>query len=185
MDAYKKHGSRLLIGAAVLLSAALASVATASEDEVGEPAIPPGREELLAKVVGRDATLPGNCKLFNLLINRRIIDAEYACTAGNVTFELVHPSEAASDDLQTERFAIGAKNGAAPDDLREAIASVVRTEERAFEWIWPAKTADADAEDQYSVSASSQRRPNGQGELCCVPSARRATSLYKPYRRRP
>src|ERR1700688_3359491 len=98
------HAARITVLCALLCAPVLAA-----EDEVsdrGDPAIPPGQEELVAAMLGRGETLPGGCALAGGGPDHTLIKAVYACPSGDVVFELDHPSTAADTATQTANFAI-------------------------------------------------------------------------------
>jgi hypothetical protein len=110
-------------------------------ERIEEPAeaqavIPPGQEDLLAEMLGRGATLPGQCQFANGAIDRSTIRASYKCQEGEVVFELRHPSTAPQDAKYTSRFAIVRKSGSSPPGLEEALVSSVTARESGFEWKW-------------------------------------------------
>jgi hypothetical protein len=100
----------------------------------GDHVIPPGQEELLAAMLGREATLPGDCKLNDGEVNRSAVNATYLCPGGEVVFQLAHPSKAAAASILTARFAISLVSGSPPAELAEALATAIRSQEARFEW---------------------------------------------------
>jgi hypothetical protein len=101
-----------------------------------EAVIPPGQEELLADMLGRGATLPGECKFNGVEADHAIISTTYSCPSGEVVFELRHPSEAARGATRTERFGMTVKSGTPPAGLTDALAALIRSHETKFEWKW-------------------------------------------------
>jgi hypothetical protein len=104
------------------------------QEAPGSAVIPPLREDLLAQMLGRGATLPGSCTFAGGEVERTLVRASYRCPQGDVVFEMRHPSKAPSGATQTARFAITLKSGSPPDGLADALASLVRSHEAAFEW---------------------------------------------------
>ncbi len=100
------------------------------------PVIPAGQEDLLALMLGWGAALPGPCSLKSAGVDYAIINATYACPAGEVVFQLSHPSKAPAKATLTERFAIIQLSGSAPPGLADALAALIRSREAAFEWKW-------------------------------------------------
>lgn len=98
--------------------------------------IPPGREDLLADMLGRGTTLAGQCQFTGGQIDRTTIRASYKCPGGEVVFELRHPSTAPSGSTQTAQFAIIRQSGSPPAGLEDALVSSVRSREAGFEWKW-------------------------------------------------
>jgi hypothetical protein len=112
--------------------------------------IPPGEEELLAQMLGRGVTLAG-CNLTSAGVEHTIVKATYACSEGEAVFELTHPSTAPATAIQTAQFAITLQSGSPPRSLTDALVSLIRSREDAFEWEWlPGNDADAvdGAEDE-------------------------------------
>src|ERR1035437_10080411 len=143
------------IGLAVrasLLCALLAAPALAADGPAvsPNPMIPPGEEELLAQMLGRGVTLAG-CNLTSAAVEHTIVKATYACPEGEAVFELTHPSTAPATAIQTAQFAITLQSGSPPRSLTDALVSLIRSREDAFEWEWlPGNDADAvdGAEDE-------------------------------------
>ncbi len=129
--------------AALLLVLAAACGTTGNEGK--EPAIPPGREEMLSAMLGAGATLPGDCKFAGGGVKHSVVAASYACAGGPVSFELAHPSRAGSGAgaVVTEKFAIVTKQGTPPPELVTALTELVRKREGEFEWVWLAGDAAA------------------------------------------
>ena len=142
------------LASATLVCAILFSPALAAEPPPvsPDPMIPPGQEELLADMLGRGAT-PAGCTLTGAAIEYSIIKATYACSGGEAVFELRHPSSAAASAIQTAQFAITLLSGSPPHSLADALVSLIRAREDAFEWEWltgdddDAADDDADADD--------------------------------------
>jgi hypothetical protein len=106
--------------------------------EITEPlaVIPPGREELLAQMLGRGETLPGECKFSNGQIEKETVIATYTCSSGAVAVALAHPGKATPGATITQQFAISVKSGTPAGGLVEALASRIRARENEFEWTW-------------------------------------------------
>ena len=103
---------------------------------VRQAVIPPGQEEQLANMLGRGATLPGQCQFARAQVDQSVISSTYTCPQGEVVVELAHPSVAASDAATTEKFAIAVREGAAPPEFLEGLLERIRAEEAAVEWAW-------------------------------------------------
>ena len=110
-----------------------------------DPMIPPGEEELLADMLGRGVS-PAGCQLTGAAVEYSIVKATYACAEGEAVFELRHPSSASASAIQTAQFAITLLSGSPPHSLADALVSLIRSREDAFEWEWPPGN-DADAVD--------------------------------------
>jgi hypothetical protein len=119
--------SRLVVAAAIVLPGG----ATAAD--LGR-AIPPGQEELLSRMLGRDAKLPGNCRFTGGGVEATVAFAHYDCAAGPVIVELRDVGDAPADAPRTQQFALVVRRGPAPSDLLEALATLVGEREAAFEW---------------------------------------------------
>jgi hypothetical protein len=141
------------------LALTLGSIATATRvaadqdgeaaTDLGEPAIGPGQEELVAGMLGKGATLPGACELTDGHTEYSVVTATYVCGGlGVVVLELIHPRHAAPSTTQTEHFAIAVESGSPPESLTDAIAALIRARESDFEWTW--NTADAPGNDTGS-----------------------------------
>lgn len=128
---------RIVRPSAALLLVLVAACGT-TDNEGKEPAIPPGREELLSAMLGAGAALPGDCKFAGGGVKHSVVAASYACAGGPVSFELAHPSRAGSGagTVVTDKFAIVPKQGTPPPELVAALAESVRKREGEFEWVW-------------------------------------------------
>jgi hypothetical protein len=113
----------------------------------GDPAIPPGEEELLGTMLGQGVPLAG-CTFSGAAVIYSSIQATYDCSGAPVSFELVHPSKAPPGAIQTAEFAITLQGGSPPRSLADALVSRIRAQEAAFEWEWPAAVPAGDAEDE-------------------------------------
>jgi hypothetical protein len=111
-----------------------------------QPAIPPGREQMLSAMLGAGATLPGGCRFAGGGVKHSAVEATYSCADGQVVFELAHPSRAAAPAALTEKFAITAKQGAPPAELMAALAERIRAQEGDFEWTWMGSSAASEGE---------------------------------------
>jgi hypothetical protein len=116
------------------LLGALGLAAAGEAVGVEEAIIPPGQEELLSEMLGRGATLPGECTFRGGQADPRAIRASYTCAGGEVIVELRHPDAAPADAVRTARFAIMERGGSPPPALIEALAQRIRSRETAFEW---------------------------------------------------
>ena len=116
-----------------------ALVAGAVEEAPRElpPGIPPGQEELLQKMLGKGADLPGACKLSDGHIDRTVIEATYDCSNGKVVVELAHSSWAVTSDVQTRYFAVGVTKGSPPEGLVDTLAMRILENEDEFEFVEP------------------------------------------------
>jgi len=119
-----------LLFLAMLPSAVATGRETASRDRV----VPPGQEEVLAQILGRDSELPGACRFDRAAADGPLVTAEYACADGSVIVELRHPDGAPPDALRTERFAIAVRSGPAPPNFIMALGAIVRAHEQRFAW---------------------------------------------------
>jgi len=133
-------GARIAVGQAEPGGAGTPAEAEAERESGSTAVIPPGREELLAEMLGRGATLPGDCKFAGGNVERTFVAASYTCPQGEVVFELRYPGTGPAGATQTSRFAVALKQGAPPDGLADALVSRVRSHESTFEWQWTAAT---------------------------------------------
>jgi hypothetical protein len=125
--------ARTILLSAALIAAALASPpmrASAAEQVV----IPPGKDDLIADILGRGATLPGQCRWDGGKADGPSIQSTYACPGGAVIVELMHPSTAPADAIRTEKFAIVVRSGSPPAGLIDGLAAAVRARESGFQW---------------------------------------------------
>jgi hypothetical protein len=97
-------------------------------------AIEAGSEELFGQMLGKGEALPGGCKLTDGSIQRTSVLATYGCGEAEVVLELMHPEDAPTGAVRTERFAVTVKSGTAPGGLVEAIADKIRAGEAKFAW---------------------------------------------------
>jgi len=95
--------------------------------------IPPGQEELISAMLGAGVTLAG-CTFTGGEVIYTTIKATYACSGGPAVFELTHPSTASREAIQTAQFAITLQSGSPPRSLADALVSLIRSREDAFEW---------------------------------------------------
>ena len=114
------------------------TLAAANEPAAGsEVVISPGQEELLAEMLGRGAILPGPCAFTGGQVDRAVVKSTYKCPAGEVVFELLHPSTAPATATRTSRFAIVLRSGSPPPGLMDALESRLRARESDFKWTSP------------------------------------------------
>jgi hypothetical protein len=135
--------------AALIVACLCVPAATANGDELPfhEPVVPPGNNTLLADMLGRGAALPDDCKFAGGGADGPIIRGNYTCPSGEVIFALVYPDNAASPNARTERFAITVESGAPPPEMIDVVASLVRSHEVEFEWLWLTPEADEAGEN--------------------------------------
>jgi hypothetical protein len=100
-----------------------------------EAVIPPGREDLLADMLGRGATLPGGCRFTSGQVQADTVTAGYACSTGEVVVTLRHPTKATSGVMLTKQFALSVTSGTPPDGLTAELTSRIRSREGEFEWM--------------------------------------------------
>jgi hypothetical protein len=98
--------------------------------------IPPGHEDLLADMLGRGVTLPGECKFANGQIERDTVIASYACPTGALVVALRHPDKAPEGATFTRQFALGVQSGSPPAGFVDALKARIGDREREFEWTW-------------------------------------------------
>ncbi|MBI3785035.1 MAG: hypothetical protein HY270_16720 [Deltaproteobacteria bacterium] len=90
-------------------------------------------------MLGKGESLPFDCKFTGGKVGSASINATYGCPEGDVVFELVHPTKAGADAARTTNFATRVRSGSPPPGLQEALLSLIRARETAFEWKWLAK----------------------------------------------
>ncbi len=134
----------------IVASAALAVAASATTNDQPEPdapGIPPGQEELLWDMLGKDAKLPGGCKVGDVGVVYTVVEAKYSCDLGEVVIELTHSTEAYDEDTQTRDFALAVLEGSAPESLIDVLSSRIHEREDEFEWLMP--SGDEAAEQAF------------------------------------
>jgi hypothetical protein len=141
-----RHRSIALAGVFCTLLAAPVVAAGDDDDPTGNPAIPPGEEQLVATMLGRGMGLQ-YCTLVRGGVEYSVIKATYSCISGEVTLELRHPRYATVTSTQTGKFAIAIQSGSPPPGFQDTLASFVRSGERDFEWSWPEHDAAAEDDD--------------------------------------
>jgi hypothetical protein len=113
---------------------------------IAAPVIPPGHEDRIATMMGRQALLPGSCRLTSGQIEARRIGATYECAGGEVAVELRHPDDVPAGTPRTQHFGIVILRGHAPPELLEELQARIRAAEAGFEWI------DAAGRPAYEVA---------------------------------
>lgn len=104
------------------------------EETTGEAVIVPGKEELLAEMLGRGETLAGECAFTGGQTERTFIRGTYKCAAGEVVIELRHPNWATAPVAKTSAFAIIVLSGTPPPALVTDLAARIRSREAGFAW---------------------------------------------------
>ena len=132
--------------AGVLGALLAASVVAAGDDDFGNPAIPPGEEQVVATMLGRGMALQ-YCTLVSGGVAYSVIKATYNCLTSEATFELRHPRYATAGSTRTEKFAITLASGSPPPGFQDVLTSLVRSHERDFEWSWPEYNPAAEGND--------------------------------------
>src|SRR4051794_12652368 len=116
----RRRGIALAAVSCLLLAAAV--VAAGDGDQpMGDPAIPPGEEELIAGMLGSGMALR-DCTLVSGGVEYTAITATFACPAGEVVLRLDHPRRATATSLLTGRFAVTLQSGAPPPGFGDALA---------------------------------------------------------------
>ncbi len=86
-------------------------------------------------MVGRGATLPDGCKFAGGGIRPASIRVDYTCPGKEVvTLDLIHPRSSTDGAIRTKRFAISVFGGTPRPALLDAVESLVRDHESAFQW---------------------------------------------------
>ena len=98
--------------------------------------IPGGQEKLLGEMLGADVPLVPGCVLSEGQVERRMVRATYKCAAGDVVFELHHPSDAPAAAATTDHFAVVLQSGSPPEGMSDRLVSRIRERESTFEWKW-------------------------------------------------
>src|ERR1051325_2096088 len=112
-----------------------ASIVTADDDSpTGDPAIPPGQEQLVARMLGRGMGLSQGTPIGGGL-EYTVIKATYHCLGGVVALELSQPRTPAMTSVQTGRFAITVQRGSQspPPAFQDALVALIRSQQQNFE----------------------------------------------------
>lgn len=96
--------------------------------------IAPGREEFLAKLLGKGETLPAGCKLGEGGVDHTVVRVTYKCPNGDIVVELTHRSQGLLLSTHTGKFAVHVASGSPPPGLMDKLTELIRREEGAFEW---------------------------------------------------
>jgi tetratricopeptide (TPR) repeat protein len=135
-----KRPARASTAFVVAACAALyASSAPAQQQPTFVKVIPPGKEALIADMLGEGATLPDGCAFDGAALDRTVVVATYKCRdekgARSVKVELHHPSDAAAGaTATTAQFAIVPGTGASAA-LVAAIKARIVEREASFRWV--------------------------------------------------
>lgn len=133
-----------LLRVLVLASAAIPSLMPGARAALGQPppeqgaeedVVPPGQEELLAEMLGKGRTLPGDCRLQDGQANGPVIRGTYECSSGAVTVELRHPSKKEWSSTRTSNFAVKVTSGSPPPGFEDALVALIRSREGDFHWL--------------------------------------------------
>lgn len=124
---------RHIVRLAVLWTMLAAPVFAAAGD-LADPAIAAGQEDLLAAMLGREASLPDGCSFTGAGVDYTLVKATYACPGGQVVFTLTYPGKATAAAIRTTQFALTLQGGSPPDSLTDALVALIRAREDAFEW---------------------------------------------------
>jgi len=135
--------ARIMKRGALLGLLLIAPIAARAEDL----AIPPGQEQLIATMLGRDVGLPGGCDLVDVGAEFTMIQATYECVDGPIAIELVHASKASAASTQTAKFAIRLRSGLVPPGFAPGLVSLVRSQEHAFRWKVPSSEHEGIVDD--------------------------------------
>jgi len=121
---------------AVLVLAAAVQPARAQGEPEGrqEAVVPPGQDDLLATMAGRGLLLPDYCRFTGGGADGPLVRVAYACPAGEVVYDLVHPSVAPEGAAETDRFALTLRSGNPPETLTRALLLLIRSNESRFRW---------------------------------------------------
>ena len=134
--AHSLQGAAGVIVAAVVSLLSCAPVFAEADAAAEGPAIPPGQENLLLDILGPGAPLP-DCELVDGQVNYTVITLTYACSSGEIEYQLAHRSKGGRGATPTDQFAITLKSGSPPRGFGDALISLVRARESEFEWVWP------------------------------------------------
>jgi hypothetical protein len=89
---------------------------------------------LLATILGRGVTLPGECRFAGGKAEGSIVTAEYDCGGRGVVLELRSAKDAPAAAVRTEQFSIVPRSGSVPPGLTDALAARIRSHESSFHW---------------------------------------------------
>lgn len=121
------------------------------------PVIGPGQEPLLADLLGKGASLPGDCAWAGATVEETRVVSWYTCAGARVEIELRHPTDAPVEAARTLRFAVRARaTSPPPPGLVDALAARIRLREAEFVW-------SGVSDDRAGASARLQiTEPRGQ-----------------------
>ena len=120
---------RFLVIAALLAAPSFATAAGTP------PVIGPGQEPLLAELLGKGVSLPGDCAWVGATVEATYVVSAYTCSGARVEIELRHPTDAPVEAARTLRFAIQTRASTPPPPgLVDALAARIRARESAFVW---------------------------------------------------
>jgi len=102
----------------------------------GGAVIVPGKEQLLAQMLGLGADLPAECSFAGGDIDRTFVHGKYTCPGGEVVLDVRHVDAGKAPVATTAKFAISIVSGSAPAGLVDAVAAQIRAREAEFEWKW-------------------------------------------------
>lgn len=140
----------------------LAASAIARADG-GQPVIGPAQEPLLADLLGKGASLPGDCAWAGANVEQTRVVSSYTCAGAHVEIELHHPTDAPADAVRTLQFALQIKPAAPPPPgLVDALAERIRARESGFVW---SLSRDHVAAGESTAPAASPRDPVLPGVL--------------------
>jgi hypothetical protein len=147
---------------AVLIVTCVAAPAAAYDDVY---VIPPGHESFILDLVGGDTTLPGDCRLGGVSVERSFIAARFVCGAARqaVEIHLRHPDSTHAMSHVTEKFAIEPVGTAAPPpSLLAALEQRIRSRENGWNWAvrfeTSGRTAVGGLVEQHLDARSAARR---------------------------
>jgi hypothetical protein len=166
---------------ALVVTALLAAAGTARADG-GQPVIGPAQEPLLADMLGKGASLPGDCAWAGAAIEQTRVVSSYTCAGARVEIELHHPTDAPEGALRTLRFAIQIQPAAPPPPgLVDALASRIRARESSFVW---SLSRDHLAAGEAPAPAPAQRDPVLPGAVAALALAAVIATLMRLIYRR-
>ena len=118
----------------LVLTALLATPAIATA-QGAPPVIGPGQEPLLAELLGKGVSLPGDCRWAGATVEETRVVSWYTCAGARVEIELRHPTDAPLEAARTLRFAIRTRaTSPPPPGLVDALAARIRLREAEFVW---------------------------------------------------
>jgi hypothetical protein len=117
--------------------------------------IPPGNEQLAAKMLGQGGSLPAGCELTRATIDHTFVLGLYRCAGKAARLELHARSDDTGAVATTREFALVPKNEV-PKELVDAVQQRIAAEEKSWKW---GSTYRVGAAQDSTPTTPFERRP--------------------------